>query len=66
MMVILGNDLANAIQAERRQRAARARPGHESIRPVSEQAPLFSLYCRATAWLRTRVAVLSPGVSGGR
>lgn len=46
MMVILDNDLANVIQAERRQHAARERVSHESIGPARGQAPL--LYCRAT------------------
>ena len=66
MMVILDNDLANVIQAERREHAARERVLHESIGPARDQAPLFRLYRRSTAWLRTHAAVLLLGVSACR
>jgi hypothetical protein len=63
MMVILDNDLANVIQAQRRQHAARERVHHEAIRTARELAPRFSPYRLATAWLRAQAAVLPPGVS---
>jgi hypothetical protein len=66
MMVILDNDLANVIQAERRQYAAHERLHHESIGPARDQSRLFSLYRVATGWLGAQAAVLPPGVSAGR
>jgi hypothetical protein len=66
MMVILDNDLANVIQAERRQHAAQERFHHESIGPARAQSRLFSLYRLAAGWLGAQAAVLPPGVSAGR
>jgi hypothetical protein len=65
MMVILDNDLANVIQAERRQYAAHERLHHESIGPARDQWRLFRLYRLATGWLGAQAAVPLPGASAG-
>jgi hypothetical protein len=56
-MVILDNDLANAIQAERRRDAARERLLNESVITARDPAPRFSLYRLGAQWLRGRLPV---------
>jgi hypothetical protein len=56
MMVILDKDLANVIQAERRQQAARERLQFESIRTASDPVPLLNVYRHVAIWLRAQAA----------
>jgi hypothetical protein len=56
MMVILDNDLTNAIQADRRQNAARQRLAHGSVRTALDRVPRFDPFLVGAAWLRAQMA----------
>jgi hypothetical protein len=56
MMVILDNDLANMIQAERRWDGTRERLLNESVITARGPQQRFSLGHNGTAWLRVQTA----------
>jgi hypothetical protein len=66
MMVIQDNDLANVIQAERRQHAARERLPHGSVRTALDRAPRFNQFRLGAAWLRVQMAGRLPVFSALR
>ena len=66
MMVILDNDLANVIQAERRRHSASERLHDELIRTAHNPAPRFSLWRLAAAWLRAQTTMLLRGFRAHR
>jgi hypothetical protein len=62
MMVILGNDLANVIQAERRREAARELLLRDSVTTARNLEPWFTLNRLGAVWLRVRMADPATGV----
>jgi hypothetical protein len=66
MMVILNNDLANVIQAERRREAACERLLDDLAKTTPDPAARFTLKRLRGAWLRVLVAGRPPVLSAFR